>query len=272
MTEIIQSNPIIDNTARVSFTCTPSHGTISFTDTFDTYTYSSEDGLPAIEYHWVYESLTFTGTLDTDFPIDVSEWEWDFGDGTRGFGQTITKYFKSVNIGQNVHLRVRATNGWVGYASMNLMLTASGNWILNPNGDVNTDNWTDVDDGDPDRTFVGGAVLPAGLAGGLPTHGFHIIDNVGITTLVEQNISLVGGVHYQSSIWIHQDAGTSRLQIKDPSATTLNTMSTTTTGSWVNLINDFVATTTGSYQLRVLQQHTSAQEVFFTDVELTLAP
>lgn len=115
--ELLQSRPIDNNTYKVSFTCTPTHGTVSFTTTFATYTYAD------MFKHYINEVLSFTGAIVGSPIATVTEWEWDFGDGTRGIGNPATHTFKALVPGQLVHLKVRTSDGWIGYASMNLMLT-----------------------------------------------------------------------------------------------------------------------------------------------------
>lgn len=113
--EILQSKPINPNTYKITFTATPTHGSITLAFGGG-YTWTDKF------YHNINEVITFTGTL-TGLPTSaILAWDWDFGDGTRGSGQTITHTYKAYSPTTTAHLRVQLSNGWTDIASMNMML------------------------------------------------------------------------------------------------------------------------------------------------------
>jgi hypothetical protein len=69
--------------------------------------------------------ITFTANAKTDALAPVIEYRWDFGDGSLGYGQSITKSFVVGNVAQTITVRVLDARGRVASSQRPMLLYAA---------------------------------------------------------------------------------------------------------------------------------------------------
>lgn len=129
-TETINNIPVPNHPPIVTFTITPNDQPVAMSTTIQSYTWpevtrNAEVVVQAAYRHKALTTLTFTGSCVDAQGGTVQEWFWDFGDNKTATGQTPTHLYTYANPSLEVTLRVRMTDGRVGYASLNPMLSSS---------------------------------------------------------------------------------------------------------------------------------------------------
>lgn len=263
MAEIVQSKPLPNNTFKVTFTCTPTHGAVT-------------EGLyawPDMFYHYAGENLLFTATIVGKPSSPVVEYKWDFGDGTliTGSSPTVNHVYKTT-MPTTAHLRVRLESGWVGTASMNLMLKDAPELLLNNNGEDNIDNWIDYDEEDLDSTFAGGVALsPAAPTGA--TEGFELAAWHATNVMTSQSFPAAAGNRYRYGGWFRV-AGTIHNILRFEIRNEVNTIVSQVVlqdidGPWVRLERSFTAASTGTFSVRIRNDlGFLGGAMYFTDISV----
>jgi PKD repeat protein len=112
MTDNITTPKPAQPTEEVSFTTSPQGAAVSFTVGGDVYV--SGANRTAID-----TAITFTATDSVENPL---RYEWDFGDGSKGYGNPVVHTYKINNPHLRAHLKVTGDDGKLYYSSQQIYL------------------------------------------------------------------------------------------------------------------------------------------------------